>query len=70
MKTNASLDSTRQAAVDHGYHWQPMTSCPRGSKVQLLTRHGCAIYGQWNGRDTLYEGWAPLPTRAPKEAQQ
>lgn len=55
MKTNASLDSTRQAAVDHGYHWQPMMSCPRGSKVQLLTRHGCAIYGQWNGRDTLYQ---------------
>lgn len=21
------------AAVDHAYHWQPMTSCPKGSKV-------------------------------------
>ncbi len=37
------LDSTRSAAVDHAYHWQPMTSCPKGSKVQLLTRYGCAI---------------------------
>ena len=58
------LDSTHAAAVDHGYHWQPMTTCPKGSKVQLLTRYGCAIYGTWTGKDTIYEGWAPLPTRA------
>ena len=42
----------------------PAITCPKGSKVQLLTRYGCAIYGQWNGRDTIYTGWAPLPTRA------
>ena len=60
----AGLDSTRSAAVDHGYHWQPMATCPKGTKVQLLTRYGCAIYGAWTGKDTFYEGWAPLPTRA------
>jgi len=28
--------------------------------------HGCAIYGTWTGKETIYEGWAPLPTRAPE----
>ena len=31
MTTN--LDSTHAAAVDNAYHWQPMTTCPKGSKV-------------------------------------
>ena len=62
-----TIDSTRTAAVDNRYHWQPMSTCPRGTKVQLLTRYGCAIYGAWTGKDPFYEGWAPLPTRAPKE---
>ena len=44
------LDSTRSATVDHTYHWQPMATCPKGSKVQLLTRYGCAIYGTWTGK--------------------
>ena len=61
-----ALDSTRSAAVDHAYHWQPMATCPKGSKVQLLTRYGCAIYGTWTGKETIYDGWAPLPTRAAK----
>ena len=65
--TKIGLDSTHQAAVDREYHWRPMGSCPTGTKVQLLTRYGCAIYGTWTGKDTFYEGWAPLPTRAPKE---
>lgn len=60
------LDSTHAAAVDHGYHWQPMATCPRGSKIQLLTKYGCAIYGTWTGKETIYDGWAPLPTRAAK----
>ncbi len=58
------LDSTHQAAVDREYHWRSMSTCPPGTKVQLLTGYGCAIYGQWNGRDTAFEGWAPLPTRS------
>ena len=45
-----ALDSTHTTAVDHGYHWQPMTSCPKGSKVQLLTRYGCAIFFNFTGK--------------------
>lgn len=62
----ATIDGTRTAAVDREYHWRPMSSCPKGAKVQLVTRYGCAIYGAWNGRDPIFEGWAPLPTRKPK----
>ena len=62
----ADLDSTHAAAVDNAYHWQPMAACPNGSKVQLLARYGCAIYGTGTGTAAIYTGWAPLPTRAPE----
>lgn len=52
-------------AVDHGNEWQPMDTCPRGVKVQLLGKGGVAIYGIFH-TDPFWEGWAPLPCR-PKE---
>ena len=55
-------DSTRAAVVDPAYHWQPMSTCPKGVKVQLLTAYGCAISGRFNGAGR-YEGWAPIPTK-------
>lgn len=63
---NASLDSTHTAAVDPVYHWRKLDTCPKGVKVQLLTKWGCAVYGSWNGRDPVYTHWAPMPTRARK----
>ena len=36
------LDSTRSAAVDHGYHWQPMSTCPKGSKVHCAQTNRAA----------------------------
>lgn len=54
-------DSTRTAAVDPDYYWRPMSSCPVGSKVQLLGQGGVAAYGKWNGKDNFWQGWAPLP---------
>lgn len=57
-----SLDSTQSTAVDANYHWQPMETCPRGCKVQLLGGGGVAMYGVYNGTTDWYEGWAPLPT--------
>lgn len=55
------LDSTGVAAVDHNYFWQPIETCPRGAKVQLLGKGGVALYGQYHGKDTFYTHWAPLP---------
>lgn len=55
------IDSTKTAAVDREYYWRPMTSCPVGSKVQLLGASGVAAYGKWSGKDNFWRGWAPLP---------
>jgi len=56
-------NATKGVAVDQTYYWQPMATCPRGMKVQLLGAGGVAMYGAYNGRDTFYTGWAPLPNK-------
>lgn len=55
------LDKSGTVAVDPDYYWRPMETCPRGVKVQLLGAGGVALYGQYNGKDTFYKYWAPLP---------
>lgn len=59
--------NTDNVAVDHGYYWQPMSTCPNGVKVQLLGTGGVATYGHYNGKDTFFTHWAPLPKRNPNE---
>lgn len=49
-------------AVDRHYLWQPMDSCPRGVKVQLLGQGKVATYGHYNGHGSFWLGWAPLPS--------
>lgn len=55
------LDKSGTAAVDHNYFWQPIATCPRGAKVQLLGQGGVAMYGSYHGKETFYTHWAPLP---------
>lgn len=55
------IDSTGKVAVDHNYFWQPIDTCPRGAKVQLLGKGGVAMYGEYHGKDKFYTHWAPLP---------
>ena len=50
-------------AVDKHYHWQPMETCPKRVKVQLLTQNGVAVYGSVDVDMTIYAGWAPLPKK-------
>ncbi len=57
----------KTVVVDHGYHWQPMTSCPVSAKCQLLGAGGVAVYSSWDGKDAFWQGWAPLPKRSPVE---
>lgn len=59
--------SDNVVAVDHNYEWQPMITCPRAVKVQLLNAGGVATYGQYDGSDSFWQGWAPLPRRPRKE---
>lgn len=68
MKSDAERNtitiSTSNVAVDQAYYWQPMSSCPLGCKVQLLTQNGVAVYGVVNKQQLfLYDGWAALPKR-------
>lgn len=65
-EAETTLDKSGTVAVDHEYFWRSMDTCPRGVKVQLLGAGGVAMYGIYNGRDTFYTHWAPLPKK-PKE---
>lgn len=47
--------------VDHAYYYQPIETCPRGSKVLLLTAGEVAVIGHYSGNPDHYLGWAPLP---------
>lgn len=61
------LDSSCKVAVDKSYYWLPMKDCPRGVKLQLLGAGGVAVYSHYDGKETFWQGWAPLPTRKLKE---
>jgi hypothetical protein len=56
-----TLNTDRTVAVDRDYFWRPMQECPMGVKVQLLGAGGVAVYGNWNGNEKFWQGWAPLP---------
>lgn len=59
-----TINSAGTAAVAVDYYWLPIDGdTPRGVKLQLLGKGGVATYGIWNGRDTFYTHWAPLPKK-------
>lgn len=54
----------KDVAVAEGFWWnEDMASCPMGTKVQLLTKYGVAVYGELSPRSVGYVAWAPLPKR-------
>ena len=63
-----TLNATKEVAVATDYYWLPIsTDTPRGVKLQLLGKGGVAIYGLYNGRDTFFTHWAPVPKRKPND---
>jgi hypothetical protein len=59
-----TINTAKTAAVAWDYYWLPITKdTPRGVKLQLLTQGGVAIYGHWDGKNTFYEAWAPMPKK-------
>ena len=64
-----SINSAGTAAVAEDYYWTPCgEGTPIGVKLQLLTRGGVAIYGQYKTGDKDFTHWAPLPRRRHGEA--
>ena len=64
-----TINSSSTVAVAVDYYWLPINSdTPKGVKVQLLGKGGVAVYGTWNGKDTFYTHWAPVPKRRPSDA--
>jgi len=63
MSVATNRDGT--VGVDRDYHWQPMSTCQSGIKLQLKGRNGIAHYRVWDGKDTWWVGWARVPTDPP-----
>lgn len=58
---NYRVNQGESTAVATDYYLQPMSTCPTGAKVQLMNPGGVLVYSEWNGKDTFWLGWAPLP---------
>lgn len=59
-----SLNTEKTVAVATEYFWEDdMSLCPRGVKVQLLGAGGVATYAIYDGKNTFWTAWAPLPRR-------
>jgi hypothetical protein len=59
------INADKKVAVSTDVYWQPIATCPRGVKVQLLGAGGVATYGTYYG-DKFWSHWCPLPKK-PKE---
>lgn len=56
-----------KAAVDPDYFWQPISTCPTGTKVQLLNRAGIGSTGKiTSNKDGWWIAWAPMPKIPPE----
>lgn len=55
------LNADSTVAVSERDHFRPMSSCPRGVKVQLLNLGRFHTSGVWNGEEGMWLGWCPLP---------
>jgi hypothetical protein len=61
------VNADRTAAVSTDTTWRSdMDRCPRGVRVLLLVRDGCAVIGEYRG-EVGFEAWHPLPRRGAGE---
>lgn len=60
-----TINADKTVAVSTEVYWQPIETCPRGVKVQLLGKGCVATYGTYYG-DPFWVYWCPLPKR-PKQ---
>lgn len=50
------------SVADPSYEWQPLDTCPRGSKVALMPLGGSAVWGVYTGKEHGILAWAPMPS--------
>jgi len=60
---NIKISQMAKVAVDQTYFWQPMESCPKGVKVQVLPKEGVARYEAVTSKSQGLLAWAPLPNK-------
>lgn len=60
-----TINHDKTAAVSTDVFWIPVSRCPAGVKVLLLTVHGVAIIGHYTeAKDKeFYTHWHPLPKK-------
>jgi hypothetical protein len=57
-----ALDCAVKDDVDAEKQWRHMNSCPVATRVELFGAGGIAHMGAWNGKDSFWLAWHPLPT--------
>jgi hypothetical protein len=60
------MTTNKDAITDPDLVFRPMTGCPTGPKVLLLNKAGIASTGWWDGKDSWWVGWFPLPKIPPE----
>ena len=63
MAIENNKDNT--VSVNTECFWEDIESCPRSRKVQLLSKYGVAVYGEYyvNNQDNFWTHWAALPKK-------
>lgn len=60
------MTTNKEAITDETLLYRTMDTCPTGPKVLLLNKAGIASTGWWDGKDSWYVGWYPLPKIPPE----
>lgn len=55
------INSDRTVAVSEQNEWQPMETCPRGVRVWVLGKGGCATTEVYDGKNPFWLGWFDYP---------
>ena len=56
----------KDAVTDPNLVYRSMDTCPTGPKVLLLNKAGIAQTGWYDGKQSWYVGWYPLPKIPPE----
>jgi hypothetical protein len=60
------VTSNKEAITDPNLIYRSMDTCPTGPKVLLLNKAGIAQTGWYDGKQSWYVGWYPLPKIPPE----